>query len=423
MDNIRNIGFISTRIEGTDGVSLEIEKWAQVLERNNFNCFYFAGKSDREPCKSMIVPEAFFDHPEIKEIQDKCIGLTRRTPETSAKVNKISDFLKSNIYKFIKEFDIHVLIVENALAIPMNIPLGLAITEFTVETCFPVIAHHHDFYWERDRFIINAAKDYLDSAFPPKLPSIRHVTINSMASEQLSLRKGVSNIVIPNVYDFAKEPEKTSSKTCSEIRKLAGIKENEIMVLQPTRVVPRKWIERAVEAVSLMNLEKPKLFISHAAADEGEDYFKRIKNYSEMLGVEIVSLDKYIGSERNVNKNNHKKYTIGNIYDCADIITYPSGYEGFGNAFLETIYHKKPIIVNRYSIFIADIEPKNFDVITFNGFVTEETVRNALNLSKDNEKLKHMVEKNYNLGKRFFSYEVLEFHLLDLIKDLSLRSC
>lgn len=423
MDNIRNIGFISTRIEGTDGVSLEIEKWAQVLERNNFNCFYFAGKSDREPCKSMIVPEAFFDHPEIKEIQDKCIGLTRRTPETSAKVNKISDFLKSNIYKFIKEFDIHVLIVENALAIPMNIPLGLAITEFTVETCFPVIAHHHDFYWERDRFIINAAKDYLDSAFPPKLPSIRHVTINSMASEQLSLRKGVSNIVIPNVYDFAKEPEKTSSKTCSEIRKLAGIKENEIMVLQPTRVVPRKWIERAVEAVSLMNLEKPKLFISHAAADEGEDYFKRIKNYSEMLGVEIVSLDKYIGSERNVNKNNNKKYTIGNIYDCADIITYPSGYEGFGNAFLETIYHKKPIIVNRYSIFIADIEPKNFDVITFNGFVTEETVRNALNLSKDNEKLKHMVEKNYNLGKRFFSYEVLEFHLLDLIKDLSLRSC
>jgi len=423
MDNIRNIGFISTRIEGTDGVSLEIEKWAQVLERNNFNCFYFAGKSDREPCKSMIVPEAFFDHPEIKEIQEKCIGSTRRTPETSAKVNKISDFLKSNIYKFIKEFDIHVLIVENALAIPMNIPLGLAITEFTVETCFPVIAHHHDFYWERDRFIINAAKDYLDSAFPPKLPSIRHVTINSMASEQLSLRKGVSNIVIPNVYDFAKEPEKTSSKTCSEIRKLAGIKENEIMVLQPTRVVPRKWIERAVEAVSLMNLEKPKLFISHAAADEGEDYFKRIKNYSEMLGVEIVSLDKYIGSERNVNKNNHKKYTIGNIYDCADIITYPSGYEGFGNAFLETIYHKKPIIVNRYSIFIADIEPKNFDVITFNGFVTEETVRNALNLLKDNEKLKHMVEKNYNLGKRFFSYEVLEFHLLDLIKDLSLKSC
>ncbi|AEI14382.1 glycosyl transferase group 1 [Flexistipes sinusarabici DSM 4947] len=423
MDNIKNIGFVSTRIEGTDGVSLEIEKWAQVLERNNFNCFYFAGRCDREPDKSLVVPEAFFDHPEIKEIQNKCIGSTHRSTETSDKIHKISDFLKSKLYKFIKKFDIHLLIVENALAIPMNIPLGLAITEFTVETCFPVIAHHHDFYWERDRFIINAAKDYLDSAFPPKLTSIKHVTINSLASEQLSLRKGISNIVIPNVYDFSKEPDKTSSKTCSEIRKVAGLEKDDIMVLQPTRVVPRKWIERAVETVYLMNLKEPKLFISHVASDEGKNYFKRIKNYSNILGVEIVTLDKYVGSERNVKKNNNKKYTIGNMYDCADIITYPSGYEGFGNAFLETIYHKKPIIVNRYSIFIADIEPKDFDVITFDGFITEETVQNALNLLKDKERLEHMVEKNYKLGMRFFSYEVLEFHLLGLIKSLSLRGC
>jgi len=46
-EEIRNIGFISTRIAGTDGVSLEIEKWATVLERNGFNCYYFAGELDR----------------------------------------------------------------------------------------------------------------------------------------------------------------------------------------------------------------------------------------------------------------------------------------------------------------------------------------------------------------------------------------
>ena len=32
----KNIGFISTRIARTDGVSLEIEKWASVLERNDY---------------------------------------------------------------------------------------------------------------------------------------------------------------------------------------------------------------------------------------------------------------------------------------------------------------------------------------------------------------------------------------------------
>jgi len=34
---------------------------------------------------------------------------------------------------------------------------------------------------------------------------------------------------------------------------------------------------------------------------------------------------------------------------------YPSLFEGFGNAFLEAVYYRKPMLVNRYSIFIADI--------------------------------------------------------------------
>ena len=43
----KNAGFISTRIAGTDGVSLEIEKWADIFQKEGFNCFYFAGELDR----------------------------------------------------------------------------------------------------------------------------------------------------------------------------------------------------------------------------------------------------------------------------------------------------------------------------------------------------------------------------------------
>ena len=63
----------------------------------------------------------------------------------------------------------------------MNVPLGLALTNFIVETGIPTIAHHHDFYWERDRFAVNAIGDFLGTAFPPTLPTIQHVTINSFA--------------------------------------------------------------------------------------------------------------------------------------------------------------------------------------------------------------------------------------------------
>ncbi len=86
----------------------------------------------------------------------------------------------------------HLLIIENALAIPLNIPLGIAITEFIAETGIHTIADHHDLYWERNRFLVNCVWDYLDTCFPPRLPSIRHIVINSPAAAQLSYRRGIS---------------------------------------------------------------------------------------------------------------------------------------------------------------------------------------------------------------------------------------
>ena len=59
--HFKNIGFISTRIAGTDGVSLEIEKWADVLERNGYSCYYFAGELDRRQSISFLVEKAILN--------------------------------------------------------------------------------------------------------------------------------------------------------------------------------------------------------------------------------------------------------------------------------------------------------------------------------------------------------------------------
>ena len=50
-----HVGFISTRFAGTDGVSLETAKWADVFEQVGFSCFYFAGELDRTPECSFLV--------------------------------------------------------------------------------------------------------------------------------------------------------------------------------------------------------------------------------------------------------------------------------------------------------------------------------------------------------------------------------
>ena len=40
-------------------------------------------------------------------------------------------------------------------------------------------------------------------AFPPNLPSIQHVVINSIAQNDLASRCGIASTVVPNVMDFS----------------------------------------------------------------------------------------------------------------------------------------------------------------------------------------------------------------------------
>ncbi len=417
----RNIGFISTRIAGTDGVSLEIKKWASVLERNDYRCFYLSGENDRAPQECMLLEEAHFQHPDILKIHEDCYGKRVRSRGITKRIHDLRQHLKGQIYEFVRRFDIDLIIPENALAIPLNIPLGLALAEFIAETGFPAIAHHHDFPWERERFLVNAVEDYLTWAFPPNLPTMQHAVINSIASHQLSYRKGISNTIIPNVYDFANPPA-TSALRPGDIKGKIGLKEKDLFILQPTRVVPRKWIERSIEIINLMEQENPVLVLSHSADDEGDEYKHRMQEYARKLGVKLISIEHLVGPGGHNNTNSTKRYSIGDIYQCADLICYPSGYEGFGNAFLESIYYRKPIVVNRYSIYIADIEPRGFDTITIEGFVSNHTIERISEILTNEERRRQMVEKNYQLGNLYFSYEVLERLLLHLVKMLEIQS-
>jgi glycosyltransferase involved in cell wall biosynthesis len=405
-DKVKNVAFISTRIAGTDGVSLELEKWANIFEKFGLTCFYFAGELDRPPERSYLVEEAHFTHPEIKAAYNKSFGVTIRDRALSKKIYQLAIKLKDHLYDFVDKFDIDLIIPQNALTIPLNIPLGIALTEFIAETNIRTLAHHHDFYWERDRFIVNAVSDYLKMAFPPVLPAIEHVVINSAADAQLSLRTGVSAHIIPNVMDFDNPPPPPDEYTF-DVRQALGIEDDELFVLQPTRVVQRKGIEHAIELVNRLG-RKAKLVISHASGDEGYDYELRLKEYSELMKVNTVFVSDIIDEERGTTPDGRKIYTLEDIYPYADLVTYPSTFEGFGNAFLETLYFKKPIVVNTYSIYIKDIQPKGFKVIEIDGYVTDKAVEQTKQVLDNPELCKEMVDHDYELGKKYFSYTVLE---------------
>ncbi len=413
--NMKHWGIVSTRLAGTDGVSLEAAKWANVFEEEGFTCFYFAGELDRPPERSHLAPEAHFNHPKVQEIQEVSFGVTRRDRSLSQKVHELSHVLKDHLYAFIEKFDIGLLLVENALTIPMNIPLGTALTELIAETNILTVAHHHDFYWERDRFLINAVTDYLNMAFPPNLPSIIHVVINSYADEQLSLRTGISTRIAPNIMDFENPPPPPDDYT-RDVRQDLGIEDDELFILQPTRVVQRKGIEHAIELVRRLGM-KAKLVISHDAGDEGLQYLKRLEEYAKLMKVDLVFAADIVNENRGLKEDGRKIYTLDDIYPYADLVTYPSTFEGFGNAFLEAVYFRKPIVVNTYSIYTKDIKPKGFSVIEIDGFVTEAAVEKTRQVLTDPELCKKMVGLNYELGEEYFSYKKLKVGLKRFIED------
>lgn len=430
------IGFVSTRFAGTDGVSLETAKWAAVIEALGHTCFYFAGVCDRPAERSLVVPEAFYRHPTIQAInevafnpnghldaatnghrryfRENCQPYTR-PPYLSRQVDELKHYFKEALYRFLEQFELEVLIVENALTIPINLPLGLAITEVIAETGIPTIAHHHDFAWERQRFQVNCVQDYISAAFPPRLPSIRHVVINTVQASELGWRVGVNARVIPNVMDFDNPPPPPDDYA-ADVRQAFGIAPGEYFFLQPTRVIQRKGIEHAIELTRRLGVPA-KLVISHASGDEGDAYERRVREYARLLDVNVRFEAEIVAEHRGTLPDGRKVYTLGDVYPHADLVTYPSAIEGFGNAFLEAVYYHRPVVVNNYSIYEVDIKPKGFQVIEFNGFISEETLSQVRAVLDNPALAQAWAERNYQIARRYFSFSVLRQRLQALLAD------
>lgn len=406
----KNIGYVSTRFSGTDGVSLEASKWADVFEKNGYNCFWFAGELDRHSEKSFLVPEAHFQHEQNQWINAQVMGRKGRKPPVTQAIHDLRLLLKARLHEFIEHFSIDILITENVLTIPMHVPLGLALTETIAETQIPTIAHNHDFYWERVRFTVNAVSDYIRMAFPPNLPNIKHVVINSEAQEQLALRTGISSIIIPNVLDFENPPE-LDVEGARIFRESIGLEPDDRMILQPTRIVQRKGIEHAIELVKELRDNRNKLIVSHEAGDEGFEYVEWLKEYACEHEVCLRLITTRIADPWSNNGDDEASYSLWDVYPFADFITYPSQYEGFGNAFLEAIYFKKPILINRYATFVRDIEPQGFDLAVMDGFLSRKTVQSVIDILESQERREKMVNYNYEIASRHYSYSVLRSQL------------
>lgn len=420
-----NVGMVSTRFSGTDGVSLESLKWAEVLVESGHQVFWFCGLSDRAADVTMVVPEAHFEHAANEAISEAVWGAEELKADTAAEIERLRSLLRRSLEDFIAQFSIDLIVAENALTIPMHLPLGLALRDVIEEKSLPAIAHHHDFHWERDRFGGKAGVNMLAQAFPPRLPTLVHAVIHRAAAVELERRCGVASTVVPNVFDFDRAAESPAERRRS-LRLDLGYGSNDRIFLQPTRVIPRKGIEHAIELVARLDSLHTRLLISHEAGDEGYEYKRWLIRLAQerhvdlRFATDLVEVQAYSPSAADDNVES-VTYALDDFYEIADFVTFPSLQEGFGNAFLETIYFRKNILVNRYPVYQSDIEPLGFDCITMDGEVTPEVVSAVEARLGDPVALAKAADHNLALARQHFGMPVLRDRLGELFEKLSRR--
>ena len=109
---------------------------------------------------------------------------------------------------------------------------------------------------------------------------------------------------------------------------------------------------------------------------------------------------------------------LKSYYNEAEGFLFVSTYEGFGNAFVETVLAKKPIFVNNYKpVYMQDIGNKGFKTVMLEDNKLEyDKVKQMSEIIYDEQLCRDIGEYNFNIGKKHFSYQVLEEKLTSLFK-------
>ncbi len=410
------IGFISTRLAGTDGVSLETQKLADIVRQMGHEVYYCAGELDGD-VPGLLIPEIHFRDSVAEALGRRAFSGNELDPTLLEVIAERAAQLKRPLRQFLAQYKIDYLVPQNIFAIPMQLPLAQALTEVMQENQVPGLAHNHDFYWERERFLHSHISNFLDTYFPPQLPQLRHAIINSLAQTELKRRRGLDSILIPNVFDFATAPPEIDAYS-ADFRQAIGVAETDWLVLQPTRVVPRKGIELAIELLARLADPRAKLIITHHAGDEGLGYLRQLQEMAEAKGVDLRYVANIVADRRGETADGRKIYALWDTYPHADLITYPSFIEGFGNALIETIYFRKPALVNKYEVYQADIGPLGFQFAEIEGMITEETVATVRRWLEEPGLVKTAVDHNYQLGQQHFSYQTLAERLRPILSDI-----
>ena len=288
---------LSYRLGDTDGVSVETAKWERALQTLGFATRRVAGELAGDGrIDDVVVPWLAWestDPPSAPALSDALAGAD-------------------------------LVVVENLCSLPLNERAArTAASVLTTLSDLRVVFHHHDLPWQRRRFA--SITD-----LPPTRPGSLHVTINDRSRRELADR-GVVAHTIRNVFDVDAPPGDRDST-----RVLLGFEPHDVVVLQPTRAIPRKNIGAGIEFATALARHVRQRRVRYWLTGPAEDgYGPELDRLLAGAGVPVT-----LG----------RATKVTDAYAAADVVAYPSTWEGFGNPVVESVIARRPIAVGRYPV-------------------------------------------------------------------------
>jgi glycosyltransferase involved in cell wall biosynthesis len=267
---------------------------------------------------------------------------------------------------------VDLVVVENLLSIPMNLPASRVVAD--VLRGRPAVLHHHDPPWQRERYAHV-------TELPPVDPAWRHVTINELTRREMSER-GIDATTIYNGFDV---DQPRADRRAARVA--TGFDEDERIVVHPVRAIERKDIGRAIALAEHLDAT----YWLSGPAEEG---------YGDELARLLAA-----ARTRVVHRHHDDR---AELYAAADVVAFPSRWEGFGNPPIEAAIHRRPAAVGHYPV-AAELR-----TLGFRWFDPDDAPGLAAFLADPDEEL---LATNAALVRRHLSLEAMRDRIAALLDD------
>lgn len=466
---------------GTDGVSLMMQLFNRAFLKEEISS-HFASFDAVKEMGDLKIEELDYQTSEMGLVRqiifqgavppEQLINGYETLLQAEFEKNKLP--ISEKIKQYILDNKITHVIVRNIFSLPLNLPVTLALYDLTIDTDLEAagvkfVLIHHDFYWEPSRSTNYETKyqyvlNLLGSYFPPvtQNPRVIQFVINSLMQKKILENFGLELGVLPDMEEFTEETVSVQEQEKTSLREKLDIKEDDFMIVMPTRVVPRKAIEFAIGFTKHLQKAENRLRLEEIGQEvglglskrkfsanskitlvipQGEDladsqkYADALSSYAMKNNVKLVFAGEHVRPDAAKAVEGDDRIPFSSVYGEADLVIYPTVAEGFGNQLLEIVKNKLLPIVFEYETFQHDIKQhlKHFISLgnvwewsaevesneTILRILPEEAYEKAIEdcfyYLRNPEKMKQAVEENYDSIRAQFDSSIVAKKFLQKI--------